>query len=89
MESKKIINALKDNHLDFVSLVKKVQEPSDEVEKKLHELENQGVVLFNGKEYALLKDYDLFLGTIVLRKRILLLLEFLILKKIIACREHI
>ena len=48
MESKKIINALKDNHLDFVSLVKKVQEPSDEVEKKLHELENQGVVLFNG-----------------------------------------
>ena len=69
MESKKIINALKDNHLDFVSLVKKVQEPSDEVEKKLHELENQGVVLFNGKEYALLKDYDLFLGTIVLRKK--------------------
>ena len=46
MESKKIINALRDNHLDFVSLVKKVQEPSDEVEKKLHELENQAIIFF-------------------------------------------
>lgn len=64
-----IVIKLKNNRLSFTELVKKLDKRSDEVEASLEALQEEGVVFFDGKCYALLKDFNLKLAKVVLRKR--------------------
>jgi len=69
MNKQRIIKELNHNKFSFTQLVNKLNSRSDEVEKDLEELEEEGIIFYDGKDYALTKDYNIFLGTVVTRKR--------------------
>ncbi len=64
-----ILKQLNKRKLSFLQLVKKLEVRSDVLENELKSLMDQGLIFYDGNEYALLSDYGLKFGRVVLRKR--------------------
>lgn len=65
---KQIMKALDDSSLSFTDLIHKTNVPTDEAEEILAALQDEGQILFDGKEYVSLTGLDVSLATIVTRK---------------------